>query len=52
MCVCVYVCVIIPFVVDIWLMDTPAGVKKDEGHKGYLHLHFAVLALIFLARMI
>ena len=52
---CVYVCVyvIIPFILDVRLVDVPAGVRQAEGHTGFLiHLPSAVLALIFLARRI
>ena len=52
MCVCVYVCVVIPFILDARLVDVPAGVTQEEGHTGFLHLASAVLALIFLARKI
>ena len=47
-----YVCVVIPFVLDVRLMDAPVGVTQEEGHAGYLHLHFAVVTWIFLARRI
>ena len=48
----VCVCVAIPFILDvIRLVDVPAGVTQ-EGHRGFLHLLSAVLALIFLARRI
>ena len=48
-----YVCVIFPFILDVRLVDVPAGVTQEEGHTGFLiHLPFAVLALIFLARRI
>ena len=34
-------------------MDTPAGVtQQEEGHTGFLHLPFAVLTSIFIARRI
>ena len=34
-------------------MDVPAGVTQEEGNTGFsIHLLFAVLALIFLARRI
>ena len=36
---------------DVRFVDVPAGVTQ-EGHTGFLHLPFAVLALIFLARRI
>ena len=47
MCVCV--CVVIPFVLDVRLVDAPAGVTQEEGHTGgrshtgFLHLPFACL---------
>ena len=43
------VCVDIPFILDVRLVDVPAGVTQKEGHTGFLHLPSAVLALIFLA---
>ena len=49
MCVCV--CVVIPFILDVRFVDVPAGVR-EEGQKGFLHLPSAVLALLFLARRI
>ena len=51
MCVCVCVC-LIPSIVDVRLVDVPAGVTKKEGHTRFLHLLSAVRALIFLARRI
>ena len=46
-------CVVIPFILDVRLVDVPAGVTQEEGHTGFLiHLPSAVLALIFLARRI
>ena len=48
MCVCV--CVVIPFILDVRRVDVPAGVTQEEGHTGFLHLPSAVLALIFIAR--
>ena len=56
-CVCVYllnvcVCVVIPFILDVRLVDVQAEVTQEEGHTGVLHLPSAVLALMFLARMI
>ena len=44
-------CVAIPFILDVRLVDVPAGVTQEEGHTGRLliHLPSAVLALIFLA---
>ena len=44
-------CVVIPFILDVRLLDVPAGVTQEEGHKGFLHLPSAVLALIFLGRI-
>ena len=52
MCVCVCVCIVIPFILDVRLVDAPAGVTQEEGHTGFLYLPSAVLALIFIARMI
>ena len=46
------VCVVIPFILDVKLVDAPAGVAQDEGHTGFLHLSSAVLTLIFIARII
>ena len=52
-CVCVCVCVVIPCILDVRLVDVPAGVTQEEGHTGFLiHLPSAVLAFIFLARRI
>ena len=46
-------CVVIPFFLDVRLVDAPAGVTQEEGHAGFfIHLPSAVLALIFLARRI
>ena len=42
----------IPFILDVRLVDVPAGVTQEEGHTGFLHLPSAVLALIFIARRI
>ena len=50
--VCVWVCVVIPFIPDVRLVDVPAGVTQEEGHTGFQHLPSAVLALIFIARWI
>ena len=49
MCV---LCVVILSILDVRLVDVPAGVTQEEGHTGFLHLPSAVLALIFLARRI
>ena len=45
-----YVCVVIPFILDVRLVDAPTGVTLEEGHTGFLHLPSAVLALLFIAR--
>ena len=41
--------VVIPFILDVKLVYAPAGITREEGQTGLLHLHFAVLALIFIA---
>ena len=46
------VCVVIPFILDVGLVDVPAGVTQEEGHTGLIHLPSAVPALIFLANRI
>ena len=46
------VCVVIPFILDVRLVDVQAGVTQEESHTKFLHLPSAVLALIFLARRI
>ena len=53
-CVCVYVCVGIPFIPGVRLLvDVPAAVTQEKGHTGFLiHLPSSVLALIFTARRI
>ena len=50
LCVCVFV--VIPFILDVRMVDVPAGVTQEEGHTGFIHLPSAVLALVFLARRI
>ena len=45
-------CVVIPFVLDVRLVDAPAEVTQEEGHTGFLHLPSAVLVLFFIARKI
>ena len=45
-------CVVIPFIMDVRLVDVPAGVTQEEDRTGFLHLLSAVLALTFLARRI
>ena len=44
--VCVFVYVAIPFILDVRLVDIPAGVTQEEGHTGFLHFLSAVLALV------
>ena len=47
------VCFFVPFILDVRLVDVPAGVTQEEGHTGFfIHLPSAVRALIFLARSI
>ena len=41
-----YVGVVIPFILDVRLVDAPAGVTQEEGHPGFLHLPSAGPALI------
>ena len=48
--ICVFVCVFFPFILDVRLVDVPAGVTQEEGHTGFLiRLPSAVLASIFLS---
>ena len=46
------VCVVIPFILDVRLVDTPAGVTQKKGNTGFQHFSSAVLALLFHARKI
>ena len=39
--------VAIPFILDVRLVDVPAGVTREEGHTGFFHLPSAVLILLF-----
>ena len=39
------VCVVIPFILDVSLVDVPAGITKEEDHTGFLHLPSAVLGI-------
>ena len=49
----VCVCVVIPFILDVRLVDAPVVVTQEEGYTGFLiHLPSAVLVFIFLARRI
>ena len=41
------VCVAIPFALNVWLVDIPAGATQEEGHAGFLHLHLTGLTLVF-----
>ena len=50
--VCVSVCVVISFILDVSLVSVLAGVTQEEGYTGFLHLPSAGLALIFVARRI
>ena len=52
--VCVFVCIVIPFILDVRLVDAPAGATQEKGRTGFFHLPFAaaVPALIFIARRI
>ena len=53
MCVvCCVLCVVIPLILDVRLVDVPVGVTQEEDHTDFFHLPSAVLALIFLARKI
>ena len=46
-------CVVLPLILDVRLVDVPAGVTQEEGYTGFLiHLPSAVLAAMFLARRI
>ena len=40
---CMCVCCHPPFILDVRLVDAPAGVTQEEGHTGFLHLPSAVL---------
>ena len=40
------------YILDVRLVDAPAGVTQEGGHTGSLHLSFAVLVFIFIARRI
>ena len=52
--VCVCVCFFFsPAILDVRLVDVPAGVTQEESHTGFLtHLSSAVFALNFIARRI
>ena len=38
------VCVVIPFILDVRLVDAPAGVTQEEGYTKSLHFPSVVLA--------
>ena len=40
----------IPLILNVRLVDAPAGATQEEGYTGFLRLPSAMLALIFLAR--
>ena len=44
--------VVILFILNVRLVDVPAGVTQEEGHKRFLHLPSAILAFIFIASRI
>ena len=44
--------VVIPFILDVRLVDVPAGVAHEEGHTEFLHLPSAALGLTFIAKRI
>ena len=46
------VCVVISFILDVRVVDAPAGVTQEEDPTGFLHLPSAVLASFFIARRI
>ena len=43
-------CVVIPFILDVRLVDAPTGVTQEEAHRGFLDLPSAVIALLFIAK--
>ena len=44
------VCVVIPLILDVRLVDAPVGVTQEECHTGFVHLPSAMLVFIFIAR--
>ena len=44
--------VVLPLILDVRLVDSPAGATQEEGHTGFLHLPSVVLALTLIARRI
>ena len=51
-CMLYLLCVAIPFILDVRLVDAPAGVTQQEGHTRFIHLPSAVLGLLLIARRI
>ena len=45
------VCAVVPVILGVRLVDVPAGATQDVDHTG-LHLPYAVIAFIFIARRI
>ena len=43
-------CVVISLILDVRLVDAPAGVTQEECHTGFLHLPSAMLVFIFISR--
>ena len=41
----VCVCVVVPFILDVRLVDAPAGVTQKEGHIGSFYLIFLLRCL-------
>ena len=48
----VYVCTVLPFILNVRFVDAPAWVPQQKGHIGFLDLPSAVLAFIFILRRI
>ena len=50
-CVVVCVCVVISFILDVRLVDVPAGATQEEGHRGFLiHLFLQRRLPLFFSR--
>ena len=47
MCVCACVCVVIRFILDVRLVDVPAGVTLEEVHAGFHPPSFCSACLDF-----
>ena len=41
-------CAAIPFVLNVWFVDIPAGATQEEGHSGFLHLHLTGLTVVLI----